>query len=487
MKKWTALLSLASIVSLTWTASASAANASLIRAYEPDSLIKTDGSYWIWGGSQSVPTQVQGITEAKASFPYHFIVQEDNSVWHWSRETPSSEAVLTQADELKGLLSLQSLGKKLIALDTTGSVYTIPMADYEHPELGQITRNEALASVIDLTTFDVQYPLNNGGSQLVYLKKDGTVWSNSGAQPTIGAVKGLDHVIDVDRNMALKSDGTVWTWDGQSGHAAAQLKGLASITSFKQSHYSRLAIDEESRLWFWGATITGFSDGTTLNEQTPTRLTSINDVKDAVVAERFMLVLTNSGKVYETSIERDKMPANPTFKLLASDVSSFKEGWRHVIMQKTDGSLFGYGINKAAELGYGDYEFEHLSPVPVQEPISITLNGEPVYLSSGVMTRNNQSFVPLRSVFEKLGAKIAFNNETKIATVERATANGTKISISIDTLRGDTTLNGQAVNLATKPFSVNGTSYLPLRFISEQLGAKVEWSQQQLKIIITMP
>ncbi len=33
---------------------------------------------------------------------------------------------------------------------------------------------------------------------------------------------------------------------------------------------------------------------------------------------------------------------------------------------------------------------------------------------------------------------------------------------------------------------VNGTSYLPLRFVSESLGAKVDWLQKEYKISITM-
>jgi hypothetical protein len=47
-------------------------------------------------------------------------------------------------------------------------------------------------------------------------------------------------------------------------------------------------------------------------------------------------------------------------------------------------------------------------------------------------------------------------------------------------------MNDQPVTVQNPPFSSAGTTYLPLRFISETLGAKVEWNQKEEKIEITM-
>nr|WP_246772632.1 stalk domain-containing protein [Paenibacillus polymyxa] len=89
-------------------------------------------------------------------------------------------------------------------------------------------------------------------------------------------------------------------------------------------------------------------------------------------------------------------------------------------MQKADGALWGWGVNKHAQLGIGDYEFLYSSPVPVQKPILVHLNGSPVSLSNGVITRNGQAFIPLRSVFDKLGAEIAYDFNSKIAKMNQS-------------------------------------------------------------------
>jgi hypothetical protein len=128
----------------------------------------------------------------------------------------------------------------------------------------------------------------------------------------------------------------------------------------------------------------------------------------------------------------------------------------------------------------------HWTPVPVQKPIAVSLNGENVKLTAGVITRGGQNFVPLRSLFGKLGADIGFNGTTKVATVTRTDASLPPLAISVNAQTGLTTLNSQTVTLENKPFTVNGVLYLPLRFISEQLGAVVEWLPQEGRIAISM-
>nr|WP_279306899.1 stalk domain-containing protein [Paenibacillus pseudetheri] len=62
----------------------------------------------------------------------------------------------------------------------------------------------------------------------------------------------------------------------------------------------------------------------------------------------------------------------------------------------------------------------------------------------------------------------------------------TALAIGINGVTGAITVNNNAVKLPTLPFIENGSMYLLLRFISEQLGANVEWLPQEERIAITM-
>ncbi|MCQ6561173.1 stalk domain-containing protein [Paenibacillus mendelii] len=495
MKKWIAILSLASCLSVSSLAGAAPAaetNVS-IRSFEPTSFIKSDGTYWIWGQNQSVPTQVHGLTDVSQELTSQLVMKEDRSVWYWERSSLSSAAQVKPVKELDNAAFFYSNWDKLLTVDGQGKVSVLPRKEGKW-DITQITPLSGIDNVADITNYYESYP-KDGFQRLVFLKKDGTVVKDTASPQVFAPIQALDHITDIDRNLALKADGTVWTWATEFTGAetpaspvkAQQIKELSNIKNIITNGNTNLAIDSQSRLWYWGATITGWSDGTVYHKgAVPILLNSITDVADAVVAERSLLVLSKSGKVYEASIEREAMPANPAFKLLASEVSQIKSGGRHVIMQKKDGTLWGWGVNKNAELGYGDYEFMHSEAVPVQKAITVELNAEPAVLTSGVITRNGQAFIPLRSIFEKLGASVAWDDKLKTVTIVQKESDKPGTTILINYTTGETKLNNEVVQLANKPFGINGTSYLPLRFISESLGAKVDWVQKEDRISITM-
>lgn len=46
-------------------------------------------------------------------------------------------------------------------------------------------------------------------------------------------------------------------------------------------------------------------------------------------------------------------------------------------------------------------------------------------------------------------------------------------------------VNGKSVRLDSPAFIENGRTYTLIRFISEKLGASVEWAEKELKVVIT--
>lgn len=85
MKKWTSIISAVLVLGLAWNVSTVAAEktaiTSNIASYGPDHLIKADGSFWIWGSTQSVPTQVTELNDVKDAFSNGLILKQDQSVW----------------------------------------------------------------------------------------------------------------------------------------------------------------------------------------------------------------------------------------------------------------------------------------------------------------------------------------------------------------------------------------------------------------------
>ena len=85
---------------------------------------------------------------------------------------------------------------------------------------------------------------------------------------------------------------------------------------------------------------------------------------------------------------------------------------------------------------------------------------------------NGTTLVPLRGIFETLGAKVTWDDKTKTVTATRA---DTVINITINSR--DALVNGKKVPLLQPAKIVNDRTLVPLRFISESLGAKVEWQE----------
>lgn len=401
---------------------------------------------------------------------------------------------------LNNLVDVQSAWSDILALDQEGKVYLLSTDGKMNSEqLNQIEPLNGIDNVVDISSYVHTYYVDNRqiiDIQWVFLKNDGTVWVNKDkfSSESFEQIKSLDNVIDTDQNHALKQDGTVWSWPNviynitDDALTATQINELTNIQSIRSYGNSNVAIDKNSSLWFWGNTITGYSDGTTRHYQaTPVKLTSIKDVKEAFVVERSLIVLTNDGDVYITSIDREAMPANPSFELLISDVSQVQAGYRHMIMQKKDGSLWGWGVNKHGELGVGDFEFMYNTPQQMQRPVTVYFNDEPVVMNSGVIIKNGQAFIPLRSVFEKMGATINWEAYSKTVTISQAEADKEPVIIDINYTSGEVFMNQEPVTLTNRPFIVGGTAYLPVRFISESLGSDVEWVQNadEMSILIT--
>ena len=98
---------------------------------------------------------------------------------------------------------------------------------------------------------------------------------------------------------------------------------------------------------------------------------------------------------------------------------------------------------------------------------------------------NERTMLPARFVAENLGAKVDWDEENRIVTVPGKNEKDEDVTILITIGAQYAKINGEDVKLDAPAFIENDRTYTPIRFISEHLGATVEWNESQQKIIIT--
>jgi uncharacterized protein YkwD len=106
----------------------------------------------------------------------------------------------------------------------------------------------------------------------------------------------------------------------------------------------------------------------------------------------------------------------------------------------------------------------------VQQKANVTIDGVKQSFHQSAVIVEGSTLVPMRAIFEKLGATLKWDNNTQTAT---ATKGDKTISISIG--KENAFVNGRSVQLAAKAMLVNGNTMVPLRFVSEALGGSVTW------------
>ena len=110
--------------------------------------------------------------------------------------------------------------------------------------------------------------------------------------------------------------------------------------------------------------------------------------------------------------------------------------------------------------------------------VAVVVNGQTVQFDQPPVQRAGRVFVPLRGVFERLGASVVYDNG-----VINATGNGRTIQLRIGSTQA--TVNGESRTLDVAPFVVGSRTLVPIRFISESLGANVSWNDNTSTVTIT--
>ena len=239
---------------------------------------------------------------------------------------------------------------------------------------------------------------------------------------------------------------------------------------------------------------------------------------------KIKVVLPEDGtyKIYSFSKDFDSAPGTRYFDVKLGDVGTYrlgshgKAGWhwqgseditafageydlsvidtagnyaRCVMMVVTDDLNYNPGetpddIKAIAEKQYKEGD---LTYTPKDETIgrpnseiAVKLNGEWMKFDVDPILLNDRTMVPFRAIFEALGCSVSWDDNTETAMGER---NGTKIELPIG--KKTVRVGGEAQTLDQPAVVVNDRTLVPLRFVSETLGAQVKWLEESQTVVIT--
>jgi hypothetical protein len=113
------------------------------------------------------------------------------------------------------------------------------------------------------------------------------------------------------------------------------------------------------------------------------------------------------------------------------------------------------------------------------QSVTVVVNGQTMNFAEAPIVRAGRVFVPLRGVFERLGASVVYANGQI-----NATGNGRTISLTIGSTQA--IVNGSNETIDVAPFIVGATTFVPLRFISQALGATVNWDDSTSTVTINL-
>jgi hypothetical protein len=119
---------------------------------------------------------------------------------------------------------------------------------------------------------------------------------------------------------------------------------------------------------------------------------------------------------------------------------------------------------------------------PVQGAIGVYVDGRPVSFDVPPTSIQGRLLVPLRGILEQLGATVDYDPRTMHILAVRG-AQTVELTVGSRQAR----VNNEPRLLDVPAYLINGRTLVPLRFISESMGATVQWNEAAQTVLIASP
>ena len=114
------------------------------------------------------------------------------------------------------------------------------------------------------------------------------------------------------------------------------------------------------------------------------------------------------------------------------------------------------------------------------QTISVLVDGQPLITSAPPVESGGRIMVGMRDIFERLGAEVKWN-----AANQQITATRGMRTVVLWIGQPYSTVDGAMLPLDVPPQLINGSTYVPVRFPSEALGANVTWMSATRTVMIS--
>ncbi len=113
--------------------------------------------------------------------------------------------------------------------------------------------------------------------------------------------------------------------------------------------------------------------------------------------------------------------------------------------------------------------------------LTVTVNDQPLPAYPPAVERGGRVLLPMRTVFESLGATVQWLAATQTVTAVRGDR-----TVQMTIGQRTASVDGQPVTLDVPAQLIRGVTYVPVRFPAEALGADVRWYAPQQLVSITL-
>lgn len=112
--------------------------------------------------------------------------------------------------------------------------------------------------------------------------------------------------------------------------------------------------------------------------------------------------------------------------------------------------------------------------------IAVQVSGEELVFDQQPVIYNNRTMVPMRKIFEELGAAVSWDGDSQTATGKRGNKT-VKVTIGSNVMY----VNDKVITLDTAPIILSGRTLVPVRAVAEGFGCEVGWNDRYRTVSIT--